>query len=58
MTMQSCHCQQGLCPGSRENPIEVTDLDYAEEYFTPPIASSSGSEEGEVPTDRSIKGRV
>ena len=56
--MQSCHCQQGLCPGLRENPIKVSDLDYTEEYLTPPITSSSGLEEGEVPTNRSIGERV
>ena len=56
--MKSCHYQEVPCPGSRENPIEVSNLDYAKEYLTPPIALSSESEEGEVLTDRSIEERV
>ena len=36
----------------------MSNLDYAEEYLTLPIASSSGLEEGEVLTNRSIEERV
>ena len=57
-TMKSCCCQEVPHPGSRENPIEVSNLDYAEEYLTPPVASDSESEEGEASTDRSIEERV
>ena len=56
--MRSCRCQKVLCPGSRENPIEVSDLDYAKEYLTLPVASDSDSEEGEASTDRLIEERV
>ena len=57
-TMKSCRCQEVPRPGSRENPIEVSDLEYAEEYLTPPVAPSSESEEGEVSSDGSIEDRV
>ena len=57
-TMKSCCCQEVPCPGSRENPIKVSDLEYAEEYLTPPVAPDSESEEGEVSSDGSIKERV
>ena len=53
--MKSCHCQEVPCPGSRENPIEVSDLEYAEEYLTLPVALDLGLEEGEASTDRLIK---
>ena len=56
--MKSCHCQEVLCPGLRENPIKVSDLDYAEEYLTPPVVSDLKLEEGEASTDRSIEERV
>ena len=56
--MKSCCCQEVPCPGLRENPIEVSDLDYAKEYLTPPVVSDSGLEEGEASTDRSIEERV
>ena len=58
VTMKSYHCQEVPCPGSRENPIEVSDLDYAKEYLTLPVASSLESKEGEVLTNRSIEERV
>ena len=58
MTMKSCRCQEVPCPRSRENPIKVSDLEYAEEYLTPPVAPDSGSEEGEVSSDGSIEERV
>ena len=57
-TMKSCCCQEVLHPGSRENPIEVSDLEYAEEYLTPLVASELESEEGEASSDRSIEERV
>ena len=57
-TMKSCRCQEGDRPRSRENPIEVSNLEYAEEYLTPPVALDSESEEGEVSTDGSIKEKV
>ena len=50
-TMKSYRCQEVPCPRSRENPIEVSDLEYAEEYLTPPVAPDSESEEGEVSSD-------
>ena len=56
--MKSCHCQEVPCPGLRENPIEVSNLDYAKEYLTPPVTSDSESEEGEASTNRSIEERV
>ena len=58
VTMKSCCCQEVPRPGSRENPIEVSDLEYAEEYLTPPVALSLESEEGEVSSDGSIEDRV
>ena len=54
-TMKSCCCQEVPRPGSRENPIEVSDLEYTEEYLTPPVASDLESEEGEASTNRLIK---
>ena len=57
-TMKSCRCQEVPRPGSRENPIEVSDLEYAEEYLTPPVALDSESEEGEASTDRLTEERV
>ena len=57
-TMKSCRCQEVPRPGSRENPIDVSDLEYAEEYLTPPVAPDSELEEGEVSSDGSIEERV
>ena len=56
--MKSCRCQEVPHPGSRENPIKVSNLEYAEEYLTPPVVSDSESEEGEASIDRSIEERV
>ena len=58
LMMKLCCCQEVPCPGSRVNPIEVSDLEYTKEYLTPPVASDSESEEGEASTDRSIEERV
>ena len=58
LMMQSCRCQEVLRPGSKENPIEVSDLEYIEEYLTPPVVSDLESEEGEASTDRSIEESV
>ena len=57
-TMKSCCCQEVSCPGSRENPIEVSDLEYTKEYLTPPVAPDLESEEGEVSSNGSIEDRV
>ena len=57
-TMKSCRCQEVPHPRSRENPIKVSDLEYAEEYLTPPVTPDSESEEGEVSSDGLIKERV
>ena len=57
-TMKSCRCQEVPHPRSRENPIEVSNLEYAEEYLTPPVAPDLESEEGEVSSDGSIEERV
>ena len=47
-TMKFCCCQEVPHPGSRGNPIKVSNLDYAKEYLTPPAALSLESKEGEV----------
>ena len=46
--MQSCHCQQNLCLGSRENPIKVRDVEYAEEYLALLIAPFPEYKEEEI----------